>query len=338
MKILKKILDTDFQYPENLIPFIPPEDFILFDIETTGLSHAHAHVILIGYITYENGQWTVTQILCTSRQEEKELLFAFSQAVASKTFYMTFNGQAFDIPFTNSRMKKHGISCRMDKSNNLDILRLVRNNKEKFPFSNYKLKTIEKHLGIEREDTISGKDSVELYKLYEKSGDPNLEKKICLHNYEDIIYLLKLLDITRTMTEEELLRECPVPLTFPRDAVLGDLFLKGERLQVKVHCKTPMGTDYMGYGDPFEWRYDEGLQEMTLWIPVFSIKVENTTYWFIDVDLFSHIDETLKHGFNGLSYAEKNRFLIATEKNLHKRNIQCFYNDYLHKLIHAQMK
>ncbi len=50
----------------------------------------------------------------------------------------------------------------MPKSNNLDIMRLVKHNKDYFNFQDFKLKTVEKFLGIEREDTISGKESVEL--------------------------------------------------------------------------------------------------------------------------------------------------------------------------------
>lgn len=61
--------------------------------------------------------------------------------------------------------------------------------KEKLSLSDCKLKTIEKYLGIYREDTISGKESIDLYKEYYVSQDIDLKEKILLHNYEDIYYL-----------------------------------------------------------------------------------------------------------------------------------------------------
>ena len=73
--------------------------------------------------------------------------------------------------------------------NNIDILKLIKPFKEKLSLSDCKLKTIEKYLGIYREDTISGKESVDLYKDYTLNQDINLKEKILLHNYEDIYYL-----------------------------------------------------------------------------------------------------------------------------------------------------
>ena len=105
------------------------------------------------------------------------------------------NGISFDIPFLNSRFEKPKIDYNMDKSKDTDILRLIKPYKEKLSLSDCKLKTIEKHLGIEREDTISGKESVKLYKEF-VTKDKLLKKKILLSmNYEDIFYLGKIFKI-----------------------------------------------------------------------------------------------------------------------------------------------
>ncbi len=80
MKKIQSIVLENFKYPEILKPFIPVDDFILFDIETTGLSHSKSHVILIGYIIYDGTNFVLTQLFCENRNEEKELLLAFQKA------------------------------------------------------------------------------------------------------------------------------------------------------------------------------------------------------------------------------------------------------------------
>ena len=51
------------------------------------------------------------------------------------------------------------------------------------------LKTVEKFIGIEREDTIDGGLSVELYNKYLQTSSEDLKEKIMLHNYEDVLNL-----------------------------------------------------------------------------------------------------------------------------------------------------
>ena len=72
------------------------------------------------------------------------------------------------------------------KDNDIDILKIIKPFKEKLSLPDFKLKTIEKYLGIYREDTISGKESVQLYNEYVSSNCNKLKDKILLHNYEDI--------------------------------------------------------------------------------------------------------------------------------------------------------
>jgi hypothetical protein len=50
----------------------------------------------------------------------------------------------------------------------IDILSYLRPLKKLWNFENLKLKTVEKFFSIERQDTISGKESVDMYKLYQK--------------------------------------------------------------------------------------------------------------------------------------------------------------------------
>lgn len=180
---------------------IPPNHFV-FDIETTGLSPKYCSVILIGVLFNDGNNTIIKQFFAENENQEKELLLTFIEHISNFKNHITFNGIAFDIPFLNSRFSKHNISFYLDKSYDTDILRLVKPYKEKLSLSDCKLKTIEKYMGIYRQDTISGEESVKLYKEYVNNKSQELKDIILLHNYEDIYYLGHLIKIKNILEEK----------------------------------------------------------------------------------------------------------------------------------------
>ena len=180
MEVITKTLD-------ELIA-IPPNHFV-FDIETTGLNPDYCKVILIGILFNQDNKTVIKQFFANTEDDEKELLLSFINDIKNYQNHITFNGLTFDIPFLNTRLKKHNIDFSLSKNNDIDILKTIRPFKDKLSLSDCKLKTIEKYLGIYRADTISGKESVSLYKNYTVNQNIDLKEKILLHNYEDIYYL-----------------------------------------------------------------------------------------------------------------------------------------------------
>jgi uncharacterized protein len=194
MQIITNVIDEIIDIPTN---------HCVFDIETTGLSPKYSKVILIGILYIKNNQTIVQQFFADNSKEEKEILFYFKEVFKEFRYHITFNGMRFDIPYLNERFKSNDINYIIDKTKDIDILNVVRPYQKKLSLIDCKLKTVEKYLGIERKDTISGKDSVELYKQYEITQNEELKKKILLHNYEDIYYLGKIFKI-KGLIEERL--------------------------------------------------------------------------------------------------------------------------------------
>lgn len=192
MEIITNISDKYIDIPVN---------HFVFDIETTGLSPKFCKVILIGIVYNENNKTIIKQFFALNEDEEKELLHEFINEIKHFSKHITFNGFTFDIPFLNSRFQKHNIDFTLDKFDDLDILRLVKPYKEKLSLYDCKLKTIEKYIGINRNDEISGKESVEMYNEFVSSQNKNLKDKILLHNYEDIYYLAHLIKIQDILEE-----------------------------------------------------------------------------------------------------------------------------------------
>lgn len=165
-------------------------DYLILDIETTGLSPKNSEVILVGIIYYSNNEWHLTQIFCDHSSEEPLLLLELMKYIETKHLLVTYNGHAFDLPYLNKRYRHHNIDFEIVLEKNFDLYRVVRASKKALNLDNYKLKTIEEYLGIYRTDQISGKESVELYNAYE--AYPNEEQRdiILLHNSDDIEFMI----------------------------------------------------------------------------------------------------------------------------------------------------
>lgn len=168
------------------------ENYIVLDIETTGLGYKNK-IILIGlYIIEDNqSQGTFLQFFNDDGLSEKEILLTFIEKIMlyNKFYFISFNGNAFDFSFLNARFTYNQINYQFSKYNNIDLLALARAHKLSYPFPSLSLKSIESFYSIPRKDTISGKESVELYNSYLLNQSKELERIILTHNEDDIINL-----------------------------------------------------------------------------------------------------------------------------------------------------
>lgn len=195
MKIIKRVLDEKINIPKSLSHFVGEGNYCFIDIETLGLSRMFHSIALIGYLFEENNQIVIKQLLAEGIDDERLLLKTFLKDLEGISTIITYNGKAFDLPFIMARAAELSLDCNMDHFFHLDLLLYVKKYKHCFTIDNYKLKTVEGFLGLIRQDTISGGDSVQLYREYLRTKSTQLEEKILLHNFEDIFHLPKLLKL-----------------------------------------------------------------------------------------------------------------------------------------------
>jgi len=293
---------------ENFHPFIAENigDILIFDIETTGLHHKNCEVILIGYLYVKNNKVYIEQLFAETPDEEYEILQAFNDIASKYTYLLSYNGNSFDIPFLNSRFKYNQLAHTLSKSMNIDLLRVARLLASTLNLENYKLKTVERFLGIYREDTISGKDSVDLYNQYVYRPTPALKEKILLHNYEDILYLGKVIDLLSYQSHDDYSN---LPLYFKyndnrlyilKQKISKD-FLSVELFSRDV-CKNAV------HFLPGQLSLEQVGHSISLKIPIFALMIDTETLRFIDVDLITE----KKIQFNTLSVEEKMNYYIET--------------------------
>ncbi|HZK02098.1 MAG TPA: ribonuclease H-like domain-containing protein [Anaerovoracaceae bacterium] len=171
----------------------------VMDIETDGLNPSYSQVILGGLLSPdEKGDATVTQYFLNKKEDEATLLKAYGKTLASADVLITYNGESFDLPFLNQRMKKYDLKIDFSAIQSFDLYRILHKySRLRNILPNLKQKTIERYLGLSsaRKDEISGRQSVALYEHYQRSGSEDSKAKILLHNRDDLVQLISTLRI-----------------------------------------------------------------------------------------------------------------------------------------------
>lgn len=241
MKTINTTLKIDTSYP--LMTPYTWEDLIFFDIETTGFSAHTSYLYLIGCMYYKDNTWQMTQWLADDMNSEALILESFFKLLGSYKRLVHFNGSGFDIPFIREKCRQHQNGLSFEGIESYDIYKKVLPVKKLLPLPNYKLKTIEKFVGLNRTDTYGGEELIQVYanylgrlqyeKLLEKGSQnqsfrpksntdnsishidrdntknlssDELSKILLLHNLEDVTGLLQVADI---LFYPDLFENCP---------------------------------------------------------------------------------------------------------------------------------
>ena len=103
--------------------------------------------------------------------EESLILKEFIKLLKNYNTIISFNGIGFDIPFLKARFSKYDIDEDFSSYNFIDIFKSITPLKPLLKLENYKQKTLEEFLQINRDDTYSGGDLINIYSEYiKKSG------------------------------------------------------------------------------------------------------------------------------------------------------------------------
>lgn len=184
------------KFVKDTIDFKLDEKTCFLDIETTGFSRSKNHIYLIGLL-YQNSDssFSLDQYV-TWDLEEKSLLEAFLKDLTRFNKLITYNGDSFDIPFIREKLDFYGLDKdELSSKDSLDIYRYIRSNRDFLKLKNYRLKTIERSLGIVRKDTLDGGQCIDLYFSNMKEESPKLKEEILGHNFDDLYYLVDVLKV-----------------------------------------------------------------------------------------------------------------------------------------------
>ncbi len=186
---------------EKLDTVFPTERVMMFDIETTGLSPDRSFIYMIGMNIRTDNGWEVKLLFNDDGRSEPEIIKTFQDELASHDILIEFNGDQFDINFVKRRMAHikrltgQTIADNFDKIRSVDLMKLIRPYKFALGLPNIKQKTIERYLGINREDQFNGGQLIDVYLDYLSSKDETAKHLVVQHNRDDMVGMMYLSDI-----------------------------------------------------------------------------------------------------------------------------------------------
>lgn len=193
MEIIKSKIDRDKLNNNININ----KETCFFDIETTGFNRSTDIIYLIGilYFDKEEDSWTLAQYFANDLKDEPELIIEATKLLMNFDTIVNYNGNSFDIPFVNHKLKTFKSDLSIDKDLSLDLYSIIRKNNKILNLESMKLKAVERYLGVFRDDIYSGKDCIDFYKDYILKGDQELKNRLLNHNFEDLYFLIDIMDI-----------------------------------------------------------------------------------------------------------------------------------------------
>jgi len=166
------------------------DDILVLDLETTGLGRGGTLAFLIGLGFYEGNRFVVEQIFLPQPEAEINSFDLLRQRLEEKALIVTFNGKTFDVPVLESRFLVNNLWLPLRQRPHLDVLHLARRLwKNRAPSCN--LETLEYYiLGHvrDRELDIPGSLIPQTYYQFLMNGDPELIRRIFIHNQSDVLH------------------------------------------------------------------------------------------------------------------------------------------------------
>ncbi|MBR3036551.1 MAG: ribonuclease H-like domain-containing protein [Lachnospiraceae bacterium] len=193
MITIRKELDIPCAY--RLSRLGDPERLLFFDIETTGLSAYSSSLYLIGCLYLRNGRFQFVQWLCEGLSDELPALRAFQELMTDFDALVHFNGDTFDLPYLRTTAEHYGCPDPFENIRLIDILKRVRKKKRFLDLPHYRLKSIERFLGIFRDDLYTGGELIEVYHRFERTKNEDLKHLLLLHNEDDLKGMIRILPI-----------------------------------------------------------------------------------------------------------------------------------------------
>ncbi|MBQ8305677.1 MAG: ribonuclease H-like domain-containing protein [Blautia sp.] len=175
---------------------------VFYDIETTGLSAARSHVYLIGVLYFDGVLWQLRQWLAGSKEEEPEVLGAFSSLLhelsvlaitgseAGRYVCIDFNGTTFDRPFLKKRFAACCMADPLEELPFLDLFRLFSPLKKLLSLSSFRQTDLEGCMMRLPRMYPDGRDCIRVLHSYEKSPAEGSLRVLLGHNEEDLSGLL----------------------------------------------------------------------------------------------------------------------------------------------------
>ena len=229
-------------------------DSVFFDIETTGFRAGSSHLYLIGAAFRSENGWVIRQFFAERPQEEAELLRAFDSFLRPFSAVIHFNGDRFDIPYLREKYEQYALPDPLKSLVSVDLYQDFRPLKKKLSLTHMNQKSLERYIGLDREDLYDGGALINVYRSYCRYHKQEDLRLLLLHNLEDVKGMLSLPSfyayvhlfdcdlrcarlLQADLTDHEILKEaaiefelpCPVPAPLSASNAVSGIQIKDRR-------------------------------------------------------------------------------------------------------------
>lgn len=175
-----------------------PEDVLLLDIETTGISRTGSAVYLIGCACLQPDGWQMTQWFDDTGADEKLLLSSFLIFCEKYRYLLNYNGNRFDLPFLRARAQFHGLDqeAAFLSMESVDLYGYIAPYRRLLGLPDYRQQTVERCLHTGRAEDADGKELIDAYRKYLHLPSSQMLDRLLSHNAANVEGLLKLLPLS----------------------------------------------------------------------------------------------------------------------------------------------
>lgn len=324
MKTFTRDYRITSEYPEEFTSYLNGAKTCVLDIEATGLDPSRSKVCLIALLVQTENGIRITQFLAENHYEEHRVLDASMDFLERENIgcLITFNGQAYDIPFINRRLEIN-FSDRRISTYDFDLFRFLRRGTDlKSRIGSMRQMALEDYYGIfsDRQDTITGRESVRLFDEYALTGNSTIEKIILTHNREDVLQLSRLMHLSLGECEDfdAAMAKHGFPSADGRLVIRPALSRPGKILRITgEQLKDPVSAAFFPDADsPFTVEFKASSSSFEIDVPVQRLEDE----CFLDVQdlgIDLHDDPDCVNGYLILNSRTVNRVsALITEKIL----------------------
>lgn len=171
------------------------DDFVIFDIETTGLAASHHRIYAISLLCFyaDCDEGHLHYLQAESLDDEAELLTLAHSLAAGFNTLISYNGAAFDLPFLEKRCVALRLPLSFAPTRHIDVYRLL------FPYRHtlfpggMKQVQLEEALGHTRSEFIGGGEVIEYFFIYLQTRSQAAFDHLFRHNTDDVYGLTVLL-------------------------------------------------------------------------------------------------------------------------------------------------
>lgn len=311
-----EVITTRQSHNLNIYKYFKNLNSCFIDIETTGLNRNKQIIYLIGLLFYDkkNGDWVLNQYFSNDINSEKILLETFIKDVASFDNLISYNGDRFDIPFINHRLKFNSIDNIISIDKSYDLYKTIKSNNDFLKLENLKLKTVESSLGYYREDIYSGFECIKFFYEYIKDKDPMLKERILRHNRDDLFYMLDIIEILDVIHSKKTIPIKSNSLNF----TINTIDFEKDSLHIDGFIDRNLSTNIKFFSDQYNVSTDQYRRFNILIYVKHGYVSEKEKAVYIDTLDYPDMDLYSSSIYN----IPENIFILKVEKDLYLDNIK----------------